>query len=223
MKTIVFDVNETLLDLASMRPRFEEAFGSSDLVGPWFSQLLRHSLVATVTDAYEPFDALAVDALFLVTRKAGIDRSDFELRQVADGMRHLDPHPDVVPAITKLKEHGFRVATLTNSPPDLLVDQLTNAGIIDLFDATLSVDPVRKFKPHPGVYLSGANRLGIDISDMRLVAAHDWDVTGAIRAGASAAFVARSGMLLSPVSAVPDIVQPDLASVSEAIVFSDAE
>ena len=221
MKTIVFDVNETLLDLQAMRPRFDAAFESADLLAAWFGQLLRHSLVATVTDTYVPFDVLGVDALQLVTLKAGIDLSEADAARVVDGMRHLPPHPDVRPAITRLRDHGFRVATLTNSPQHLLIDQLANAEVIDLFDMTMSIDPVRKFKPHPDTYQSGAKRLGIDINGMRLVAAHDWDVTGAIRAGAAAAFVARPGMVLSRASETPNIVGSDLESVAAAIIDID--
>jgi 2-haloacid dehalogenase len=221
MKTIVFDVNETLLDLQAMRPRFDATFGSADLLAAWFGQLLRHSLVATVTDTYVPFDVLGVDALQLVALKAGIDLSEADAAYVVDGMRHLPPHPDVRPAITRLCDHGFRVATLTNSPPHLLIDQLANAEVIDLFDMTMSIDPVGKFKPHPDTYRSGAKRLGIDINGMRLVAAHDWDVTGAIRAGATAAFVARPGMVLSRASETPDIVGSDLESVAAAIIDID--
>ena len=218
MRTIVFDVNETLLDLRAMRTRFNAAFGSPDLLAPWFGQLLRHSLVATLTNTYAPFDVLGVDALQLVAAKAGIDVSEDNAAHVVDGMRHLPPHQDVRPAITQLREHGFRIATLTNSPLHLLTDQLANAEITDLFDMTMTIEPVRKFKPHPDTYRSGAKRLGVDISEMRLVAAHDWDVTGAIRAGAAAAFVARPGMVLSRASETPDIVGPDLEIVAATII-----
>jgi 2-haloacid dehalogenase len=221
MKTIVFDVNETLLDLRAMRERFEAVFGSTDLLAVWFGQLLRHSLVATVTDTYTPFDVLGFDALTLVASRAGIDLSDEQGAHVVEGMRHLPPHPDVRPAISRLREHDFRIATLTNSPLHFLTDQLANAGITDLFDLTMSIDPVRKFKPHPDTYRSGAKRLGVGINEMRLVAAHDWDVTGAIRAGASAAFVARPGMVLSEASETPDIVGSDLEIVAAAIIDVD--
>lgn len=221
MRTVVFDVNETLLDLRALEPRFKAALGSTDLLTPWFGQLLRHSLVATLTDAYAPFDVLGVDALQLVASKSGIDLSEADATEVVDGMRHLPSHPDVRPALTRLRDHGFRVATLTNSPPRLLEDQLANAGITDLFDMTMSIDPVRKFKPHPDTYRSGADRLGIDIREMRLVAAHDWDVSGAIRAGAAAAFVARPGMVLTRASETPDIVGPNLEIVVAAIINTD--
>ena len=221
MKTIVFDVNETLLDLRAMQPRFDAAFGSTDLLAPWFGQLLRHSFVATLTDTYAPFDVLGVDALQLVAAKVGIDLSEDGAAHVVEGMRHLPPHQDVRPAISRLRDHGFRVATLTNSPLHLLTDQLANAEITDLFDMTMTIEPVRKFKPHPETYRSGAKRLGVDVNEIRLVAAHDWDVTGAIRAGATAAFVARPGMVLSRASESPDIVGPDLEIVAATIIDID--
>jgi 2-haloacid dehalogenase len=221
MKTIVFDVNETLLDLKALRPRFDAAFGSTDLLTPWFGQLLRHSLVATLTDTYQPFDVLGVDALQLVAAKTGMDVTEATARHVVDGMRELPAHPDVRPAIEHLRSAGFRTATLTNSPPYLLAAQLSFAGISDLFDAVMSVDVVRRFKPHPETYRSGAQRLGIPITALRLVAAHDWDVTGAIRAGGYAAFVARPGMLLSAASETPDVVGADLEEVAAAIVAVD--
>jgi 2-haloacid dehalogenase len=221
VKTILFDVNETLLDLAGLRPRFRKAFGSDELVASWFGQLLRHSMVATLTDAYQPFDVLAVDALQIVAAKAGTTLSDSEATYVVDGMRELSPHPDVHSALTSLREHGFRLLTLTNSPPDMLADQLGFADIRDLFDDTLSVDAVGKFKPHPDTYRYAADSIGVPIGEVRLVAAHDWDVSGAIRAGASAAFVARPGMMLTPVSVTPDIVAPDLDAVAAEIIAKD--
>jgi 2-haloacid dehalogenase len=56
---------------------------------------------------------------------------------------------------------------------------------------------------------------------VRLVAAHAWDVSGALAAGARAAFVARPGMVLSPLGAAPDIVGSDLAEVAQLIVDRD--
>ena len=222
MKTIVFDVNETLLDLGAMGPRFDAVFGSTDLLGAWFDQLLRHALVSTVTDSYVPFDDLAVDALTLVARRSGREVTDEDAIHVVDGMAHLPAHTNVRPAIARLRDHGFTTATLTNSPPHLLRAQLANAAISDLFDATLSIDPVRRFKPHPETYRSAAERLDIEVADMRLVTAHDWDVTGAIRAGAAGAFVARRGMILSNASESPDIAGSDLGAVVTAIIEKDA-
>jgi 2-haloacid dehalogenase len=100
---------------------------------------------------------------------------------------------------------------------------LTNAGIRDYFDAPISADSVRHLKPAPEPYLAVACRFEVDIADVRLVAAHSWDVSGALAAGCKAAFVARPGMVLSPLSPTPDIVGADIAEVVDKIIAIDAE
>ncbi len=59
------------------------------------------------------------------------------------------------------------------------------------------------------------------IGEVRLVAAHSWDIAGAMAAGCQAAFVARPGMVLSPLSDPPGITGPDLAVVAEQIISID--
>jgi 2-haloacid dehalogenase len=219
--TLVFDVNETLLDLRAMGGRFTAVFGSDDLLAPWFGQLLRNSLVATVTDKYQPFDALAVDALRTVAHGSGLAVDDAVAASIVDEMRRLPAHPDVAPGLAMLKDAGFTAVTLTNSPPRVIADQLDNAGISGYFDRVMSVEPVRRFKPHPATYRFAAEQLDVPVAHLRLVAAHDWDVTGAIRAGARAAFIARRGMRIGAASERPDIVGTDLLDVARRMIAVD--
>ena len=133
-------------------------------------------------------------------------------------MLSLPPHPDVVPALTRLQDAGFRMATFTNSAPAVLKAQLVHAGLSDFFERQLSVDAVGLFKPAPETYHYAAEQMGAAIGNIRLVAAHDWDVTGAIRAGGKAAFVARKGMVLGGSSETPDIIGPDLAAIADLLL-----
>jgi 2-haloacid dehalogenase len=112
----------------------------------------------------------------------------------------------------------LRLATLTNSTAKVAEEQLANAGLIGYFDQLLSVDAVRQFKPATGTYRMAARELGVTASDLLLVAAHDWDVAGALRAGWTAAFVARPGIVLGPLSERPDIVGRDLRDVVDQIL-----
>ena len=98
--------------------------------------------------------------------------------------------------------------------------QLENAGLIELFDHVLSVDEVGRFKPAPEPYLMAAERLGVEPGEMRMVAAHDWDVWGAMRAGCAAAYIARGDAPFA-VGEPPDVVGADLAEVAEAILAVD--
>ena len=116
---------------------------------------------------------------------------------------------------------GFRLVTLTNSAPAAVEQQLANAGISAYFERTFSVDAVKQFKPAPAVYRLVATQLGVDVSQLRLVAAHAWDIMGAMRAGCAAAFVARAGKALYPLAERPDIVGTTLSDVAIEIVRRD--
>jgi 2-haloacid dehalogenase len=95
---------------------------------------------------------------------------------------------------------------------------LSNAGLIDYFEMILSAEAVRRFKSAAETYRMAAEELGVDIGDIRLVAAHDWDIAGALRAGCAAAFIARLGKVLGPSAEQPDIVGKDLREVTDQIL-----
>lgn len=220
-KAIVFDVNETLLDLGALREPFARAFGDAAALGEWFARLLHASLVATLTDTYEDFGALGRRALDALAVRQSVELSDEQREGILGTMRRLPPHPEVPDALARLRSAGFPLAALTNSSGPLAGEQLEHAGLIGLFDHVLSVDEVRRFKPAPEPYRMAAARLGVAPAEMRMVAAHDWDVWGAMQVGCSAAYVARSAapfLLGEP----PEIVGPDLARVVDAIVRLDA-
>jgi 2-haloacid dehalogenase len=220
-RIIVFDVNETLLDLKALQPRFEKVFGDPAALSQWFAQLLQTSLVLTITNRYHDFATIGASALAMVAARRGVTLS-IEMKQfVLQGMRTLPPHEDVVPALQRLREAGFRLATLTNSPPHVVEAQLDHAELTGFFERQLSVDMVRRFKPAAEAYQAAATALGIGVADIRLVAAHNWDVTGALQAGCQAAFVARPGMVLGELDLQPDIIGRDMQEVVEQILQVD--
>jgi 2-haloacid dehalogenase len=215
---IVFDVNETLLDLGTLDSLFADAFGEATVRREWFTQVLQSAMTLTLTDSYTDFGAVGAAALTMIGERRRVSVNDALRTAVRDGMHSLPPHPEVATALGRLREAGFRLATLTNSPPALVGAQLSNAGLRDYFELVLSVDAIRRFKPAPEPYQMAASSLGVPIGQVRLVAAHAWDVAGAMAAGATAAFVARPGMVLDPLHPQPDIVGPDLTNVADQII-----
>lgn len=217
-EVVVFDVNETLLDLAALDSHFERAFGDASVRQQWFAQVLQSALVATLIDSYVDFGTIGAAALEMTAARQGVSLSGVERAAVLSGVLTLPPHPEVRGSLARLRAAGLRLATLTNSTAKVAEAQLTNAGLIEYFDQILSVEAVRQFKPAPGTYRMAARELGAQAGDLRLVAAHDWDVAGALRAGWAAAFIARAGMVLSPLSERPDIVGRDLHEVVDGIL-----
>ena len=217
----VFDVNETLLDLGAMGPHFERVFGDAGVRVGWFEQMIQSALVATVTGSYRRFGDHAMAALEMTAERARVELGDGDREAVADQLRRLPPHPEVVGALGRLKEAGFRLAALTNSTEEVARAQLEHAGLLDRFDLVLSADMVRRLKPAPEPYRMAAERLGVAVGQVRLVAAHAWDVAGAAGAGCATAFVARPGKVLDPLAERPGIVGADLGEVAEAILAED--
>ena len=142
--------------------------------------------------------------------------------RILRGLLTLPPHVDVVEGLKVMRDAGLRLVTSTNSAPAAVRQQLENAGLATLFARSFSVDAVRRFKPAPEVYRSVADELAVPVSELRLVAAHAWDIVGALRAGCAAAFVARPGQVLYPLGPQPDIVGPDFVSVAHAIVAAES-
>jgi 2-haloacid dehalogenase len=218
----VFDVNETLLDLAALDPHFQRVFGDARVRQLWFAQLIQSALVATVTGAYRPFGQIALAALQMTAGQAGVELADADRDAIAAQLRQLPAHPEVSGALRRLQEAGFRLAALTNSTEEVARAQLEHAGLIDRFEQVLSADTVRRLKPAPEPYRHAAERLGLPVGQVRLVAAHAWDVAGAARAGCATAFVARPGKVLDPlVEPPPEIVGADLAEVADRILTLD--
>jgi 2-haloacid dehalogenase len=217
-EVVVFDVNETLLNLAALDPHFERAFGDASVRRQWFAQVLQSALVVTVIDRYVDFGIIGAAALEMTAARRGVSLSASDRAAILGGMLTLPPHPEVPESLARLRTAGTRLATLTNSTAMVAEAQLANAGLIDNFDQVLSVDAVRQFKPAAAAYRMAARKLGVTANDLRLVAAHDWDVAGALRAGWAAAFVARPGMVLGPLGERPDIVGRDLRHVVDQIL-----
>ena len=221
-RVLVFDVNETLLDVAALDPFFAGTFGTAAVRREWFGQMLQSAFVTTITGDYRDFGTLAMGAMGMVAQRHGVMLTDDDRQELGAGMRSLPAHPEVRSALERLRGAGFRLATLTNSTAAVAEAQLTNAGLRDLFEHALSADTVKRLKPAPEPYRMAAETLGVPIDQVRLVAAHAWDVAGALNAGCAAAFVARPGQVLDPGGTHPDITGSDLDEVADHIIATDA-
>jgi len=220
-RVVVCDVNETLLDLRALEPDFAGIFGDAGAMQEWFTTLLLYSEVVTLAGPYSEFGSIAGAALDMMASARGVPLQSSDRTRILHGMLRLPAHTDVVDGLQTLRDAGLQLVTLTNSAPAAVAQQLANAGLGAFFDRSFSVDAVRRFKPAPEVYRSVAESLGVHTGQLRLVAAHAWDIVGALRAGCAAAFVARPGKVLYPLGPQPDIVAPDFASVARAIVAAE--
>jgi len=220
-RVIVFDVMGTLLDLRALDPYFERFFGAAAVRKEWFMQTLQLATAAMLTNAYEDFGVQADTGLEMTARHYKVSLLGEEKNLILSTLRKLRPYPEVAQSLQRLREAGLRLATLTNSTAQAAEAQLTFAGLRDYFEQVISSDEIHCFKPAQEVYHLAARRLSVEPGQMRLVSAHDWDVTGALRAGCTAGFVARPGHVMNPFGPQPNVKGGDLGEITEQVLAID--
>ena len=217
---VLFDVNETLLDLAPMGPVIGNHLGGrSDLLPLWFSMTLHYSTVETTCGGYRSFGAIGAATLAMLAERQGLKvDADSVATSLAKAFAQLPAHADVPPGLQTLRDHGFSLVALTNSSQKGMEAQLANSGLVDFFDGCYSVESVGKFKPHPAAYRHVLADRGVEPGDALMVASHAWDLAGAHSVGLQTAFIARPGCVLYPNSEHPEIVVNDLIGLAHALV-----
>ena len=218
---LVFDVNETLIDIESLAPLFAEWFGDERVLREWFGQLVMYSMAATLAEHYVDFFALGQGVLRMLADIYRADITDDDVGRLRAQMSTMPAHPDVIEALTALRDNGFRLITLTNSPHRSGVrTPLENAGLAELFEQQFSVESCRAFKPSPSVYRYVSEQLGVAPAECMMVAAHVWDTLGAQNVGFGAALITRPGNPPLPVDGLPqpDIVVSDLRQLAERLI-----
>jgi len=221
--TILFDINETVLDLSSLKPKFKAAFGDEAVTATWFSMLLHTSTVCALTDVKTDFATLAGAMLDTVAARRGVELSGVMHADILGSFASLPPHADIKPALTRLRSAGYRTVAFSNSSLKLVTAQIDNAGLTDYFDDIVSVEETGSFKPDPRVYGFVARRINRPIDELRLVASHDWDTHGALSAGMHAAYIDRSGAPYHPQYRQPDVYAATMDDVVEQIIARDGE
>ena len=216
---IVFDVNETLLDLESMNPIFERIFQDRSAMRLWFANLILYSCALTVANVYVPFTEIGGAVMEMMARTRGIEISDADKAELTRQFASMPPHLEVPGALRKLRAAGFRLFTLTDNLLEIQGRQLEQGGIIDLFERRFSVDQqVRRHKPAPEAYAYAAKALGASPPQMCLIASHTWDTLGAVAAGWQAALIKRVGNDVLDVGPQPQFVGRDLGDVADQLI-----
>ena len=216
---IVFDVNETLLDLDSMNPIFERIFNDPAAMRLWFADLILYSEALTIAGVYVPFTDIGAAVLEMLAATRGIMISDADGAELTNRFASMPPHHEVPAALRRLRDHGFRLFTLTDNTLEISGRQLTHGGIIDLFERRFSVDEtVRRHKPAPEAYRSVAAALDVDPGDICLIASHVWDTIGAGAAGWQAGLILREGNAPLAVGPQPDYVGKDLDAIADQLI-----
>jgi 2-haloacid dehalogenase len=215
---IVFDVNETLLDLGTMEPVFQRIFGDKNAMRLWFANLILYSAALTTAGVYVPFTDLGAAVMKMLADTRSIKLEDRDKKELTDKFSTMPPHPEVPAALRKLRAAGFRLFTLTDNLLEVQTRQLEHGGIVDLFERRFSADAVKHHKPSREAYAYVEKELAAEPSQLCLIACHTWDTLGAVAAGWQAALIKRVGNDVLDVGPQPQIVGNDLNDVTDQLI-----
>jgi 2-haloacid dehalogenase len=197
-KALAFDVFGTVVDWRSSIIAELEAFGESHGVQqdwslfadnwrkgypPAMDRVRRGELPWTKIDALH---RMILDELLAEAGITGIDEVDLD--HLNRAWHRLDPWPDSVAGLTRMKER-FVITTLSNGNVSLLTNMAKRAGLP--WDCVISAELFRHYKPDREAYLGCADLLDVRPNELMLVAAHPRDLRAAREAGLLTGYVPR--------------------------------
>jgi len=194
IRAAVFDAYGTLLDVHAAVGRHaahlgERAAGVSAL---WRAKQLEYSWILSQAGTYEDFWSLTDRALGHALAVHGVADPTLHA-MLLSAYRRLEAFPDAAPALAALREAGLATAILSNGEPGMLADAVAAAGLAPLLDEVLSVDPLRRYKPHPAVYALVTARFRCQPHEIAFVSSNAWDAYGAARFGFRVHWLNRGG------------------------------
>jgi 2-haloacid dehalogenase len=218
---LIFDVNETLIDIESMNPLFERVFGDKRVLREWFGHLIMYSMTITLSGLYKDFWTLGAGLFQMLGGIHNVSISPDDVETLKQGMKTMPAHPDAEIGLRMLRDAGFRMVTLTNSPPTPgSKSPLENAGLDRFFERQFNIETVRAYKPAPMAYRMVAQESGLPPEECCMVAAHLWDTIGAQSVGMAGALITRPGNALLPVDGLPqpNLIGADLHTLAREMI-----
>jgi 2-haloacid dehalogenase len=217
---LVFDVNETLINFESMNALFERLYGDKHVMREWLGHLIMYSMTLTLSGLYVGYYSLGQGLLQMIGSIKGVKVRPADIEEIRTAMMTMPVHPDVVEGLKHLKKLGYRMVTLTNSPPNPVgKSPLEQAGLAEYFERQFSIETARSYKPAQVVYHMVAQEIDVRSSSCCMVAAHVWDTIGAQSAGFSAALITRPGNAPLPTPGLPqpNFVAKDLIHLAKIL------
>ena len=218
----VFDAYGTLFDVHSVMQRCESWWpGKGAAVSQaWRAKQLEYTWQRSLMQRYQPFSAVTRDALAWACESLGLALDEKKAQSLMDEYLRLSTFPDVPAALARLRRNqanlSVRQAILSNGSPDMLVPLVKNSGL--KFDAVLSVDEVKIFKPAPEVYELAVKKLSVPKDRIGFVSSNCWDALGAKSFGFTAYWINRAGAPVDRLGFTPDAILKSLGNLPEILL-----
>jgi 2-haloacid dehalogenase len=214
IRAVAFDAF-VVFDARTIIAGVQEALGDrgTAFVAAWFQKLFGDTWLLTAAGRYQPFEEVADASLAATAEAAGLALSGQTRSDLVQRFSRLDVWPDVPPALAKLHAAGIRTCILSNLSEGLLAASLKRSGLASSFEAVLSTDQVRHFKPAPAAYAMAPRALALPATEIAFAAFGGWDAVGATWFGFRTAWVNRSGAAREWLDVVPEITSSGMDGI----------
>ncbi|GAA5063781.1 haloacid dehalogenase type II [Nocardia callitridis] len=230
IKAVMFDFYGTVVDMQGSLVRamtpFLESKGYTEnppsrLVTWWRRTHFENSMIDGLLDRdHTPYRQIGFEAVKYTLERAGIDATDDEVRELFSNITRLDPFPDVVQALTDIKEHGLELYILSNGDPDLLAEGVPFSKTEHLWDRVISVAEADSFKPAKVTYQTATALVGLGRQEVLFVANHAFDCIGAKAAGLRTAFIDRRQRPFGNARYPADVTVSDMTELARLLETS---
>ena len=206
-EALVFDAYGTLYDVHSVAARCESCWPGkgAELSRLWRAKQLEYTWQRSLMQRYAPFSTVTREALAYACEALGLELGVAQMEGLMSEYLRLASYPDVA----VLRKINLKKAILSNGSPDMLLPLVEHSGL--RFDAVISVDEVRVFKPSPLVYELAVERLRT--RNIGFVSSNCWDALGAKSFGFEVYWINRAGAPMDRLGFKPDRVLKSLDEI----------
>ena len=218
---LVFDAYGTLYDVHSVMQRCESWWPGkgAPLSQAWRAKQLEYTWQRSLMRRYQPFSAVTRDALAWACESLGLALDERKAKSLMDEYLRLSTFPDVPEALARLRRTPANLprkqAILSNGSPDMLLPLVSHSKLS--FDAVISVDELKIYKPAPQVYELAVKRLGVPNQRIGFVSSNCWDALGAKSYGFAVYWINRAGAPLDRLGFAPDGCLKSLGDLPEVL------
>ncbi|REC94199.1 haloacid dehalogenase type II [Kushneria indalinina] len=205
---LAFDVYGTLINPSAMaevlRPTLNEQ--AESVAAQWRASQLQLAFRRGLMGRYVEFSVCTRDALDVAIAAQDVEVDASTRDEWLAAYSRLPAFEEVDAALASLVASGYRCVAFSNGTENAMQEVLGNAGLAHHFEALVSVDDIKRFKPDPVVYHHLARRMNVAHDNAWLVSSNNWDIQGARHAGLKAAWIHRDKTaLIEDPSLAPDI------------------
>lgn len=222
-KAVVFD-GFPIIDPRPVAALAEQLFPGkgAELSSNWRTRQFEYCWLRTLSDRYADFRQVTQEALVFAAKSLRLELSTTNRDRLVHAYEELSAWPDVLPALQSMKAAGIRMTFLSNLTAAMLDAAVHNSALNDFFEAPLTTDRVRAFKPDPRAYRMALTAFDCPREEIAFAASAGWDVAGAKWFGYATFWVNRMELPAEELGVTADAQGSGMSDLAEFVLHSAA-